>query len=116
MTTYLVFRDFKYFPSLNTLLRMNRHRRRKLQHDLKVLIMEQTRNRHWGKVTLCYVRHHSNFMDWDNFGASFKLAGDALVQAAVIKDDSPKIIHDFFPKQHKCRKPENRIVIQIKDY
>ena len=55
-------------------------------------------------------------MDWDNFSASFKHIGDALVKAGVIQDDNPQIIVDFLPKQVKVSKrKQQRVEIIIKD-
>ena len=55
-------------------------------------------------------------MDWDNFCASFKHLGDALVKADVIKDDNPRIVTKFVCDQIKVSKRiEQKIIIKIKD-
>jgi len=66
-----------------------------------------------GPVKLIYIRHTSSFMDWDNTCASFKRLGDALVKAGIIKDDSPKIITEFIPKQIKCKRKDQHTEIVI---
>ena len=48
-----------------------------------------------GEVKVRYERHSVRLMDWDNLGASFKCWGDALENAGIIENDSPKIIIDF---------------------
>ena len=54
-------------------------------------------------------------MDWDNFSASFKLIGDALVMAQIIKDDKPEIVTQFLPKQFKCKQKDQHVQIIIED-
>jgi flavoprotein len=55
-------------------------------------------------------------MDWDNFAASFKHIGDALVSNKVIKDDKPGVVVQFLPEQIKCKRVEQKVVIIIEDY
>ena len=92
-------------------------RNAKKRRDLyKVLIREQTKNKHKGKVIIKYIGYKSILMDWDNFAASFKHIGDALVSNKVIKDDKPGIVVQFLPEQIKCKRVEQRVVIIIEDY
>ena len=89
----------------------------KKRRDLyKVLIRSQTTNRHKGKVIIRYIGYKSILMDWDNFAASFKHIGDALVSNKVIKDDKPAIVVQFLPEQIKSKRIEQKVVIIIEDY
>ena len=80
-------------PSQNQLLRMHWSRRRKLKIDYTWLILQAVGNQSSAlngahiKITrrTCGVEP-----DPDNLTASAKLILDALQQAGVIKDDSPK--------------------------
>jgi len=64
-------------------------------------------------VRITYIRYTSRFMDWDNAAASFKHIGDALQTAGILSDDSPNVIHEFIPKQIKCKIKEQRTEIII---
>ena len=79
------------------------------------LIRSQTKNRHKGAVRIQYIGYKSILMDWDNFTASFKHIGDSLVNANVIVDDKPSIVVEFLPKQIKCKRKEQKIVVIIED-
>ncbi len=71
--------------------------------------------KHIGEVRVRYIGYKSHFMDWDNFCASFKHIGDALVKEGIIKEDNPKIITQFLPEQIKCKKVDQKVVIIIED-
>ena len=43
-------------------------------------------------------------MDWDNFGASFKLLGDALVKTKVLPDDGPRFVRSLDLRQACVRR------------
>ena len=80
------------------------------------LLKSQTNNKHTGKVIIRYIGYKLALMDWDNFTASFKHLGDALVKAKIIKDDKPSIVVQFLPDQIKVNKRiEQRIEIIIED-
>jgi len=92
-------------------------RNAKKRRDLyKVLISAQTKNRHKGKVIIRYIGYKTILMDWDNFAASFKHIGDALVSNKVIKDDKPAVVIQFLPEQIKCKRIEQKVVIIVEDY
>lgn len=79
-------------------------------------IMANTRNQHPGKVHVIFTRFTCQPMDWDNHCASFKLIGDALKLAKVIKDDNPKILAKFEPRQVKvATRAEEIITVTIID-
>jgi Holliday junction resolvase RusA-like endonuclease len=100
----------------NGLIREHFHQAKKTREKYKFIIMSQTRNRHRGKVCVEYIGYKIRLMDWDNFSASFKHIGDALVKSGVIKDDNPKIIVQFLPEQIKVSKRiEQKVIIKIKD-
>ena len=88
-------------------------KKRKLKYQY--LIRSQTKNRHKGSVRIQYIGYKSILMDWDNFAASFKHIGDSLVNCKVIADDKPDIIVEFLPKQIKCKRKEQKIVVIIED-
>lgn len=69
-----------------------------------------------GAVTVEYVLHKTSLYDWDNAAASFKHIGDSLVKCGIIKDDKPKIIREFTPKQIKCKPKEQKVIIIIKAF
>lgn len=106
-------------PGLNGkdgLIREN-HWNAKRRRDLyKVLIRSQTTNRHKGKVIIQYIGYKSILSDWDNFAASFKHLGDALVSNKIIKDDKPAIVVEFLPDQIKCKRVDQKVIIIIEDY
>ena len=106
-------------PGLNGddgLIRENYHAAKKRKTKLKILMLEQTGNRHKGKVEVTYTRYAVQLMDWDNHGASFKHIGDALQSAKIIKEDKPSVLVDFNPRQVKVQtRKEQRIEIIIKD-
>lgn len=99
----------------NGLIRENYHAAKAKKQKYAYMIRSQTRNRHPGKVSICYIGYKSVLMDWDNFAASFKHIGDALVKTGVIKDDNPEIVRPFKIMQIKTPRKEQRVEIIIKD-
>jgi len=100
----------------NGLIRQHFHAAKQTRDKYRLIIMSQTRNRHKGKVVIEYIGYKIRLMDWDNFSASFKHIGDALVKANVLTDDNPKIIIRFLPEQIKVSKRiEQKVIIKIKD-
>lgn len=100
----------------NGLIRQHFHQAKITREKYLFIIMSQTRNRHKGKVVVEYIGYKIRLMDWDNFSASFKHIGDALVKANVLTDDNPKIIVQFLPEQIKVSKRiEQKVIIKIKD-
>lgn len=71
--------------------------------------------KHLGKVKVTYIGYKSVLMDWDNFGASFKHIGDAMVKCGVIADDKPSVVVEFLPKQEKVKRVDQRVVIIVED-
>ena len=98
------------------LMRQHYRKRKKKQTKYNLLIKAQTKNRHLGRVSVTYKTYTTRFKDWDNYGASFKFLGDALVHNKIIVDDSPKYITPFVPIQVKVKtKKEQRVEIVIED-
>lgn len=92
----------------------------KKQKDLyRSIIREQLRvgkvRRHEGAVMITYIGYKSNLMDWDNFCSSFKHIGDSLVKEKIIVEDNPKIIQVFTPKQIKCKRVDQKVIVIIQD-
>ena len=44
-----------------------------------IMCLSQRNIRHKGRVTVHFIRHTIELMDWDNMCASFKHIGDSLV-------------------------------------
>lgn len=106
-------------PGLNGdegLIRQHFTLARKQKIRLKLLFLSQRPVGHDPinyPVRITYVRYTAFPMDWDNACASFKHIGDALQEAGIISDDSPKVISQFVPRQIKCKKVEQRTEIII---
>ena len=66
--------------------------RKKMKDKILWDILGQTQNKHIGQVIITYTRRSPRPMDWDNLSSTFKMFGDMLVKASVIKDDSPKFV------------------------
>jgi hypothetical protein len=64
-------------------------------------------------IRVTYIRHSEKLMDWDNACASFKYIGDAMIEAGIIGDDSPKVIAEFIPRQVKCKRDQQYTEIII---
>lgn len=71
--------------------------------------------KHEGPVKVTYIGYKSSLMDWDNFCASFKHLGDSLVKEKVIVEDNPKVVQVFIPKQIKCKRAEQKVIVIIED-
>ena len=117
MTTTLKFNEFP--PGLNGrkgLMRMHWSARTKLVNKYCWLIKAQRYRKHKGEVVIFYRRFSRRLMDWDNYVASFKIIGDALVKCGVITDDSPGVIKIFIPQQVQIEKgDEQELQVQITD-
>ena len=117
MKTELILKEV--VPGLNGkngLIRQHFHQAKQTRERFRLIFMSQTKNRHPGSVCVHYIGYKCRFMDWDNFSASFKHIGDALVKAKIITDDNPKIIQQFNVQQIKVSKlSEQKTVIIIQD-
>lgn len=82
---------------------------------IKDHLKEGKMRRHEGAVFVTYIGYKSSFMDWDNFVASFKHIGDSLVKEKIILDDNPKVIIKFTPKQIKCKRVDQKVIVIIED-
>ncbi len=85
------------------------------QQIAKDQLKEGKIRRHLGQVKVTYVGYKSCLMDWDNFCASFKHIGDALVKEKILVEDNPKIIQEFLPKQIKCKRVDQKVIVIIED-
>jgi len=105
-------------PGLNGkhgLIREHFRNAKKRKNLYTILCREQNPNKHPGKVIIHYIGYKSILMDWDNFSASFKHIGDALVDLGVIVDDKPSIVTKFLPQQIKSKRVNQRVEIIIED-
>lgn len=105
-------------PGLNGptgLIRQHFHKAKEVRLKYQFCIMSQTKNKHKGPVVIEYIGYKVKLMDWDNFSASFKHLGDALVKSGVIKDDKPQIVTKFIVDQIKVNRDEQKVIIKIKD-
>jgi len=118
-----VYRHFA--PSLNEIINKSRTSYRKnldawglfkkeLTADIINRFRIQTKVKYDKPVCISFQRYTTQMLDWDSVGASFKVIGDALVEAGILQDDDPSHITRFFPEQHKVgTKAEEKILIQI---
>src|SRR5690554_5981159 len=97
----------------NGLIRMHWSKRKKLKRDYHIEILSQKPRKFKGRVNVRITRYSSAVPDPDNVGASFKLIGDALVDAGVIQDDNMGIIKDFSVSWEKSSNKEQRTEIDI---
>jgi hypothetical protein len=105
-------------PGLNGkhgLIREHFRNAKKRKNLYTILCREQNPNKHPGKVIIHYIGYKSVLMDWDNFSASFKHIGDALVDLGVIVDDKPSIVTQFLPQQIKSKRVDQRVEVIIED-
>lgn len=106
-------------PGLNGsdgLIREHWSKRKKRLDNYIMLTWSQKKKSHKGKVRVVYERHSVTPMDWDNLCASFKLWGDSLVKAKVIKDDNPLVVTEFVPRFVKAKNnKESKTIIRISD-
>lgn len=63
-------------------------------------------------VVVTVTRYSTNFMDWDNFGASLKPVLDALVKCGVIADDNPEVIVSLSLRRKRSR--EQKLVVHVR--
>ena len=66
-------------------------------------------------LQVTYIGYKSLFMDWDNFVSSAKYPMDGLVKEKIIADDNPNVVIEFLPKQIKCKRKDQRVVVIIED-
>src|SRR5690625_6542198 len=81
----------KLAPMLNGkdgLKRMHWAKYRKVRDAWTWLIRSKKPQKHSGRVKISFIRYSTARPDWDNLYASFKVIGDALQNAGVIRDDS----------------------------
>jgi len=83
-------------PGMNQMFRMHWIKKTAIKKKVLWLILQQLHNnkvkRFPAKVRLVYTRYSIGEMDDDNLFSSQKFLRDALVQAAIIKDDSSSYI------------------------
>lgn len=102
----LVFEFDKLPPTLNQMLRMNRWKRDELLEAWSWWTYEQAYNElmltpapRIASVSITLVLKVYRLMDWDNASARLKIPGDALVNSAVILNDSPKVVKNYTVRQ-----------------
>lgn len=112
-----------FAPSLNEIiLKSKRHKvwysyKKKAENQLIWEIKSQTKKHFDVPVAVTFQRHAVTLLDWDNMGASFKLIGDALRKAGVIKDDDTEHIKKFYPEQYKVKHyNDEKIILKIWEY
>jgi|SRR5690625_95581 len=109
----------KLAPMLNGkdgLKRMHWAKYRKVRDAWTWLIRSKKPQKHSGRVKISFIRYSTARPDWDNLYASFKVIGDALQNAGVIRDDSMDDIVSLDAKWKKESKNKlQRTEIIIKD-
>lgn len=105
-------------PMLNGddgLKRMHHRKYSKIRDDVAFEIRSVTKAKHQGNVMIRYVRYSTAQPDWDNLYAGFKVIGDGLVAAGVIKDDSMDVVLDLdagWKKVSKRKYQRTEIIVQ----
>jgi len=106
-------------PGLNGskgLMRMHWAVYTKLKAKWAWLIKAERPKKHTGPVVVTYTRVSTHKTDLDNVAASFKVVGDALVQAGILPDDSPDVITQLNVSWEKAAtKKEQGVRIVIAD-
>lgn len=62
-------------------------------------------------VSITIISHRSRFCDADNLASKWFI--DSLVRCEIIGDDSPVFVDSVTFKQIKCRRSEEKTVIEI---
>ncbi len=64
-----------------------------------------------GRVRIEVVSHRSRFCDSDNLASKWFV--DALVSCRVIDDDNPKFVESVTYRQIKCKRSEEKTVMEV---
>ena len=103
-------------PSNNAVMRMHYRKRTQQHHDytleVKSLVSYQEV---FKRCKITVTRHASRQLDWDNMGGGLKFLLDAMVKNGIIQDDNPKCVVSLDLKQEKCRRKEEKTVVEIED-
>jgi Holliday junction resolvase RusA-like endonuclease len=97
----------------NGLKRMHWATYTKIRDKWTWLVRQQTKTRYLTPVHITFVRHSSQQPDWDNLYASFKVIGDAMKAAGVLKDDTMQEIVTLTAKWEKSKQKEQKTEIII---
>ena len=62
------------------------------------------------RVRIEVVSHRSRFCDCDNLASKWLI--DSLVAAKVIADDNPKFVESVTFRQEKCKRSEERTILE----
>jgi len=99
-------------PSNNAVMRMH-HRERTRRHQEYAWQLKPVQSPRFDKCFVTVIRHGSRSLDWDNMGGGLKFLLDAMVKNNLIADDSPKCILSLSLHQHKCKRADEKTVVEI---
>jgi len=69
----------------------------------------------WPKAKISYDYYNNREIDADNFHIGCKPWQDAIVKAGILKDDKPSNLELGHIKWHKCKRGEEKVVIEIEE-
>jgi len=102
-------------PSNNVVMRMH-HRKRSREH-IRVAWLVRSIVGHRKPVKECKMkitRYGDRFLDWDNMSGGLKFLLDAMVKCNLVVDDNPNCITALELHQVKCKRKDEKTVIEIK--
>ena len=102
-------------PSNNAVMRMH-HRERTKQHEACTWqIKALGRFPRYERCHVTVTRYGSRLLDFDNMGGGLKFLMDALVKNGILADDSPKCVQSLELWQEKCKRVDEKTVVEIVD-
>lgn len=99
----------------NGLKRMHHQKYKKIRDDVALEIRSETKQKHKGEVVIRFIRYSTAQPDWDNLYSAFKVIGDGLVTAGIIRDDSMDVVLDLnadWKKVSKRKYQRTEIIIE----
>ena len=67
------------------------------------------------KARVTYNFWNPREIDWDNFLIGCKAWMDAIVEAGILVDDKPSVLSIVLEGWHKCKRGEEKVVIEIEE-
>ena len=83
-------------------------------YRLQVLAEVGPLHERFDKCAVTVTRHASRQLDWDNMGGGLKFLLDAMVKNKIIVDDNPDCVVSLDLKQEKCKRKDEKTVVEIK--
>jgi len=114
-------------PTLNLIKKMHWQPYARLRKHWCILVLEALHGeRPKNPIQKCEIyieRHGSRSLDWDNLYGGFKPLLDCLVVATsanpsglgIIQDDNTNIVTSLIAKPVKCKRKEEKTIIEIQE-